>query len=49
MPNPRNKLPVSGFLCEPNPKCYVCSKSSIAVRLNPENITLRFFEDKVKT
>ncbi|CAD5110934.1 DgyrCDS291 [Dimorphilus gyrociliatus] len=47
MPNPRNKLPVSGYLCEPNPKCYVCSKSSIAVRLAPENITLRFFQDKI--
>ena len=48
-PNPRKKLLVPCILDKPNPKCYVCRENpEVAVKLNPEYITVRTLQDKVQ-
>ena len=47
-PNPRKKLLVPCVLDKPNPKCYVCRENpEVAVKLNPEHVTIRTLQDKV--
>uniref|UniRef100_A0A1I7XNY6 ThiF domain-containing protein n=1 Tax=Heterorhabditis bacteriophora TaxID=37862 RepID=A0A1I7XNY6_HETBA len=49
-PNPRGKILVEQIPDKPHPKCFVCSeKRECCVRINPEEMTVKGFQDKVVT